>query len=76
MLVGGTARINGFLKKHATVRAPMARWIKIANASRWKSIIDVRKVLPTADAIGNKTCFNIGGGNYRLLTVISYERRK
>jgi len=24
----------------------------------------------------NLTCFNIGGGNFRLLTVISYDRQE
>ena len=36
------------------------------------------KTLPSADAIKgtNLTCFNIGGNNFRLLTLISYERQQ
>ena len=56
----------------------MTRWVAIAEASTWNSIIDVRRVFPTADAIKGMTltCFNIGGNSFRLLTMISYDRQE
>ena len=41
----------------------------------WHSIIDARRTFQTADTIKgtNLTCFNIGGNNFRLLAVISYD---
>jgi mRNA interferase HigB len=40
--------------------------------------MELRMTLPTADAIRgtNLTCFNIGGNNYRLLAIVSYQRQE
>ncbi|MCC6422237.1 MAG: type II toxin-antitoxin system HigB family toxin [Phycisphaerales bacterium] len=74
MLILGLARIEKDLKRNAAARGPMRRWIEKVESAQWQSIIDVRRMFPTADAIKgtNLTCFNIGGNNYRLLTVIRY----
>ena len=78
MLIQGLAGLEGFLKKHAAARTPMVRWVAVAEAASWRSIIDVRETLPTADAIKgtNFTCFNIGGNNFRLLAIVSYQRQE
>jgi mRNA interferase HigB len=78
MLILRLAAIESFLKKHAAARGPMARWVEIAAACEWHDIIEVRKTLPTADAVKGTafTCFNIGGNSYRLLTMISYPRQQ
>lgn len=78
MVISGLAALEGSLRRNAAARAPMARWIEIVGQADWSDITDVRAVLPTADAIKgtNLTCFNIGGNNFRLLTVISYQRQE
>jgi mRNA-degrading endonuclease HigB of HigAB toxin-antitoxin module len=75
MVIVGLESIEVTLKKHAAARGPVARWTMIAARAQWQNIIDVRRVLPTADAIKGTdlTCFNIGGGNFRLMTVIFYQ---
>ncbi len=42
--------------------------------AQFDDILDLRRVIPTADAIKgtNLTCFNIGGNKYRLIVYISY----
>jgi len=74
MLVIGLEVIEAALKRHAPARGPVARWLKITLESEWKNIVEVRRTFPTADAIKGTawTCFNIGGGNYRLITGIFY----
>jgi mRNA interferase HigB len=78
VLILRLASIESFLKRTPPARAPMARWIDIADAAAWRNIVQVRASLPHADAIKgtNLTCFNIGGGKYRLLTVISFDRQE
>jgi mRNA interferase HigB len=78
MVVLGLASLDGFLKKNAAARLPMARWAELVEDGTWQDITEVRAVLPTADALKgtNLTCFNIGGNSYRLLTVISYPRQE
>ncbi len=36
--------------------------------------MEVRQILPHADAVGDKTVFNIKGNAYRLITAIHYNR--
>jgi mRNA interferase HigB len=78
MLIVGLAAIEQFVKNNASARGPMARWIAVVEQAEWRNIVDVRKTLPTADAIKGTdlTCFNIGGNSYRLMTAISYRRQQ
>lgn len=75
MRISRLAAIDKHLKQHAAARKPMQRWIEAVEAAQWQSIAEARRVLPTADLIkGTRlTCFNVGGNNYRLITVVSYE---
>jgi mRNA-degrading endonuclease HigB of HigAB toxin-antitoxin module len=59
------ARLADFLKKNAAARAPMDHWVDVATNAKWRSIAEIRRVLPTADAVKGTslTCFNIGGNN-------------
>jgi mRNA interferase HigB len=52
-----------------------------AEAAKWDSIADVRRIYPHADAVkvgsGNDVIvFNAGGNNYRLVTAIHFNRSK
>ena len=49
-------------------------WYRIALKASWKSLVDVRKVFPSADGVGDYTVFNIKGNSYRLITVIRYPK--
>ena len=62
-------------EKHAGLKQPLDDWYKIARASSWQSIVDVRKVFPNADAAGNFTVFNIKGNRFRLIVGINYSRQ-
>src|SRR5438876_18395 len=75
VLIVGMEAIEASLRRHAAARGPLARWTRITAQARWQNIIEVRKVFPTADAIKGTdlTCFNIGGGNFRLMTTILYQ---
>ena len=49
-------------------------WYRIALKASWESMVDVRKMFPSADAAGVYTVFNIKGNSYRLITVIRYPK--
>ena len=57
---------------HADLSAPLDAWYRIAKRAEWKSLQDVRKTLPSADAVGIFTVFNIKGNAFRLITEINY----
>lgn len=72
-------------RKHAQIAGWLANWAQTTRAATWQSIADVRAVFPHADAIPLRqnrtvvtvvTCFNAGGNDFRLLTVINYRAQR
>ncbi|HWG47640.1 MAG TPA: type II toxin-antitoxin system HigB family toxin [Gemmataceae bacterium] len=51
-------------------------WYQVVKAADWTCFADVRNTYNTADLVGNKVVFNIGGNKYRLVAVIDYEGHK
>ncbi|MCC7349709.1 MAG: type II toxin-antitoxin system HigB family toxin [Phycisphaerales bacterium] len=78
MVIRGRKAIDRAMRKHAHVRKPLRQWVELVEAAEWRNIIDARMTWPTADAIKGTafTCFNIGGNNFRLIAVVSYQRRE
>ncbi|PSR15460.1 hypothetical protein C8255_22990 [filamentous cyanobacterium CCP3] len=70
------ARLAAFWEKHPASRTSLLLWYKLTLTARWQSLVDVCRVLPTADSVGNLTVFNIGGNKYRLITLIDYTYQK
>ncbi len=60
-------------ERHAGLGGPLDVWYRIAKRAEWASLMDVRRVFPTADAAGEYTVFNIKGNSFRLITGINYR---
>jgi mRNA interferase HigB len=72
------ATLRGYWERHRLAHKPLEQWLVKAQASQWRSIDDVRKSYPHADAatVGSGatvTIFNIKGNEYRLITAIHYN---
>lgn len=67
-------RLDEFAGQHADCASALNAWYRVVSAATWTSLNEVRQTYPTADAVGNKTVFNIKGNNYRLITAIHYNR--
>ena len=61
---------------YPTAAVPLDYWYRACKGAHWKSIVDVRKDLPTADAAGEYTVFNIKGNTLRLITEINYRKQR
>ena len=57
---------------HSDLSAPLDAWYRIAKKAAWRSLQDVRLLLPTADGVGKFTVFNIKGNAFRLIAEINY----
>jgi mRNA interferase HigB len=65
----------GLLKltsKHPETLATLALWYKTAKLAEGRGVHEVRRDYPTADQVGNVLIFNIKGGNFRLITRVTY----
>jgi mRNA interferase HigB len=60
-------------EEHGYLGAPLDAWYRMAKKARWKNLLEVRQQLPSADAVGRFTVFNIKGNAYRLVTEINYQ---
>jgi mRNA interferase HigB len=77
--------IKGAFLVQAVADSPKAAsyleaWRKIVKASKWKSLIDVRKTYPSADGVKvrsgrNVTVFNVCGNEFRLIAAIHFDRQ-
>jgi mRNA interferase HigB len=60
-------------QEHSDLGGPLDAWYRIAKKAQWRSLEDVRKVLPTADGVGRFTVFNVKGNAFRLIVEINYR---
>ena len=59
--------------QYGDLNAPLDVWYRIAKKAEWRSLEDVRTVLPSADGVGKYTVFNIKGNAFRLIVEINYR---
>jgi mRNA interferase HigB len=65
--------ITEFSEAHQDGLEPLLHWHSITKRAAWRHLADVRADFAHADAVGVFTVFNIGGGKYRLVSVIKYR---
>ena len=75
------ARIREFAARHAAAASSLGRWLEVAEAARWRNLVDVRQVFRSADEVkvaSGRTVvvFNIAGNQFRLITAIHYNLQK
>jgi mRNA interferase HigB len=72
--------LRSFWRRRPDAEAPLRYWYKTIGHAEWRSLQDVRRVYPHADAVRTKagytlTVFNIGGNKYRLVARIRCDFR-
>jgi mRNA interferase HigB len=75
---GGTVKRWG--KNQPGAAEALSAWLKNAENATWRTLQEVRRVYPHADAVtvaSGRTVvgFNIRGNRYRLVTAIHYNRQ-
>ena len=65
-------RLLEAISVHSDLSAPLDAWYRIAKKADWHSLQEVRLTLPSADAVGKFTVFNIKGNAFRLIAEINY----
>ena len=65
--------LRDYANIHGDCREALTNWYKVASKAKWSNLIDVQRVFPTAEAVGNFTVFNIKGNKYRLIVSIDYQ---
>ena len=63
-------------KKHPATLPALALWYKAVKRAEWRGLHEVRQDFPTADQVGNVLIFDVMGGNYRLITRVSFATQR
>ncbi len=64
--------LKAFWKANPPARGPLVAWLKEVEGARWQSTAEIRARYRTADFVGDKVIFNIGGNKYRLVVRFRY----
>jgi mRNA interferase HigB len=62
--------------RYAGSETSLRAWYQVVKAADWTCFADVRRRYYSADLVGNKVVFNVGGNKYRVIAVIDYESHK
>jgi mRNA interferase HigB len=73
--------VRDYYRKHRDAESWLKRWRVTVEAADWRSLADVRRAYPDADAApaasGNTvTIFNVKGKRYRLIVAIHYNMQR
>ena len=59
--------------KHPRAADPLKHWVNVVESSSWKNPAEMRANFPSADLVGDRTVFDIGGNNNRLISFVHYR---
>jgi mRNA interferase HigB len=69
-------RILEFGEKYPDSQASLNTWYRLMDKGTYGSFTELKKIFASADKVGNKVVFDIGGNKYRLIAVIHFNRGK
>ena len=65
--------IREFSEKHQDATNVLQAWYMLTKKANWRNLPEVKAQFPSADLVGRRTVFNIGGNKYRLIARIDYR---
>ena len=68
--------LREFWQKHPEAEGVLREWHTIVEHAEFKDFNHIREFFNSADYAQPYTIFNVGGNNYRLVTVIRYKFKK
>lgn len=75
MRIISTRRIKDFCLNHPNATPSCTEWIREVRHAAWQSPTELRRIYPRASILpNNRAVFRLGGGRYRLVVVIHYNR--
>ena len=64
--------LTAFWGEHAAAEQPLRAWIKEVEHAQWENSADVKARYRSADFVGDRIVFNIGGNKFRLIVRVLY----
>ena len=68
--------LETFWLKHPDARVPLDAWHRIVSTSHFFNFNQIKNAFNSADYVPPHTVFDVGGNNFRVISVIHYNRQK
>ena len=68
--------LREFAQQHPDSETALDAWFHIMQKNAFRNFDELRRTFSTADLVGDKIVFNIGGNKYRLIAAIHFNRQK
>jgi mRNA interferase HigB len=62
--------------KHPVATAPLETWYRILRGSNFENFLQIKRALNSADYVPPYVVFDLGGNNFRVISVIHFNRQK
>ena len=67
---------RAFGAKHPDSVPSLSNWLAITRKAKWQNFAELRQDFGSADQVGRRTAFNVGGNKYRLIAGVNYRTQK
>lgn len=68
--------LREFAVTHTDAEAPLQAWRRLIEGSAFGNFAELRAVFASADKVGDKIVFNIGGNKYRLVAAVLFSTQQ
>lgn len=66
-------QLRDFAKRHPRAKSALDSWRTAIKLSDSKNLAELKSIFGSADLVGDKTVFNLGGNNFRLIAYVHYR---
>ena len=74
MRVISRRKLREFWERYPDAEQPLKAWFSEASNAEWNNFAEVRQMYGSADRVGERIVFNIGGNKYRLVVLADFRR--
>lgn len=75
MRIVSERKLKEFAERFPRAESPLRAWKTAVKSSSWKDPADLKRTFGTADLVGDKTVFDLGGNKFRLIAFVHYGRQ-
>lgn len=68
--------LEAFWLKHPAATAPLEAWYRIVRSSNFENFAEIKRAFNSADYVSPYVVFDVGGNNFRVISVIHFNRQK
>jgi mRNA interferase HigB len=68
--------LEAFWLKHPAANAPLEAWYRLAKTSSFDNFVEVKRAFDSADYVPPYIVFNVAGNNFRIISVVHFNRQK